>query len=189
MSFTDQQAILSPGFPKSEHFDGFFAPVRAEADVFDLEVEGTIPTDLDGAFYRIGADNQFAPTREEDIYINGDGMVTMVRFKDGHADLRSRYVQTRRWKLERAARRALFSAYRNPFFYDPSVADEVDDGNANTALVWHGGRLLALKEGARPYELDPVTLETRGVWDFYGELESHTFTAHPKIDHHPNPEL
>jgi carotenoid cleavage dioxygenase-like enzyme len=182
MSLTDQQAILAARYPGSIHFDGFFAPMRAEADVFELEVEGTIPADLDGAFYRIGADNQFPPAREDDIYINGDGMVTMIRFRDGHADLRSRYVRTRRWQLERAARRALFSAYRNPFFYDPSVADETDDGNANTALVWHGGRLLALKEGARPYELDPVTLETRGVWDFHGELESHTFTAHPKVD-------
>jgi carotenoid cleavage dioxygenase-like enzyme len=182
MFVTDQTAALSNRFPATMHFDGFFAPVRLEADVFDLEVEGTIPADLDGAFYRVGADPQLPPSRQDDIYINGDGMVTMVRLKDGHADLRSRYVRTRRWELERAARRSLFGAYRNPFFYDPSVAGEVDDSNANTALVWHGGRLLALKEGARPYELDPVTLETRGVWDFYGELQGTTFTAHPKLD-------
>jgi hypothetical protein len=92
MSLTDQQAILAAGFPQSIHFDGFFAPVRAEADVFELEVEGEIPADLDGAFYRIGADNQFPPSRADDNYINGDGMVTMIRFRDGHADLRSRYV-------------------------------------------------------------------------------------------------
>jgi carotenoid cleavage dioxygenase-like enzyme len=39
----------------------------------------------------------------------------------------------------------------------------VDDGNANTSVGWHAGRLLALKEAALPYELDPVTLATRGV--------------------------
>ena len=61
-------------------FGGFFAPSRVEADVHDLEVRGTIPPDLDGAFYRAAADTQYPPSNENDIYINGDGMITMVRF-------------------------------------------------------------------------------------------------------------
>jgi len=168
-------------FPDSIAFRGFFAPVRIEADVYDLEVEGSIPDDLDGCFYRAAADTQYPPGHANDIYINGDGMITMVRIKNGHADLRTRFVQTERYKLERQARRSLFGAYRNFFTDDPAVAG-VDDGNANTALVWHGGKLLALKEAARPYELDPLTLETRGIYDFHGQLQSRTFTAHPKID-------
>lgn len=168
-------------FPDTIAFRGFFAPSRVEADVHDLEVQGTIPPDLDGAFYRAAADTQYPPSDENDIYINGDGMITMVRFRGGHADLRTRFVRTERFTRERAARRSLFGAYRNPFTDDPSVAG-IDDGNANTAVVWHHGKLLALKEAARPYELDPVTLETKGIWDFHGQLESRTFTAHPKID-------
>jgi all-trans-8'-apo-beta-carotenal 15,15'-oxygenase len=42
------------------------------------------------------------------------------------------------------------------------------------------GRLLSLWEGGPPYELDPATLETRGVADFDGTLKA--FSAHPKID-------
>lgn len=168
-------------FPDTVAFGGFFAPSRVEADVHDLEVDGTIPTDLDGAFYRAAADTQYPPSNENDIYINGDGMITVVRFRGGHADLRTRFVRTERFTRERAARRSLFGAYRNPFTDDASVAG-IDDGNANTAVVWHHGKLLALKEAARPYELDPVTLETRGIWDFHGQLNSRTFTAHPKID-------
>ena len=168
-------------FPDTIAFRGFFAPVRIEADVHDLEVEGSIPTDLDGAFYRAAADAQYPPSHSNDIYINGDGMITMVRIKDGHADLKTRFVRTERFKRERAARQSLFGAYRNPFTDDPSVAG-IDDGNANTSVVWHGGKLLALKEAARPYELDPVTLETKGIYDFNGQLNSRTFTAHPKID-------
>lgn len=30
--------------------------------------------------------------------------------------------------------------------------------------------------------MDPVTLETIGLWDFDGQLPSLTFTAHPKFD-------
>ncbi len=42
------------------------------------------------------------------------------------------------------------------------------------------GRLLSLWEGGPPYELDPSTLETRGVAEFGGVLKA--FSAHPKID-------
>ena len=181
---TDELAALAAPrvtFPDTVAFRGFFAPVRIEADVHDLEVEGEIPRDLDGAFYRAAADAQYPPSHADDIYINGDGMITMVRIADGHADLKTRFVRTERFTRERAARRSLFGAYRNPFTDDPSVAG-IDDGNANTAVVWHAGKLLALKEAARPYELDPVTLETKGIYDFHGRLTSRTFTAHPKID-------
>lgn len=180
-ALTEQATPVAIRFPDTIAFRGFFAPVRIEADVYDLEVQGSIPPELDGAFYRAAADTQYPPGHADDIYINGDGMITMVRIKNGHADLRSRFVRTQRFTLEREARRSLFGAYRNHLTDDPAVAG-VDDGNANTALVWHGGKLLALKEAARPYELDPLTLQTKGVWDFYGELTGRTFTAHPKVD-------
>ena len=31
---------------------------------------------------------------------------------------------------------------------------------ANTSVVWHGGKLLALWEGGLPHRLDPTTLDT-----------------------------
>ncbi|WP_030327594.1 carotenoid oxygenase family protein, partial [Streptomyces sp. NRRL B-3229] len=49
-------------------------------------------------------------------------------------------------------------------------------------IIWHAGKLLALKEAALPYELDPLTLETKGVCDFSGQIPGRTFTAHPKHD-------
>ncbi|MHC3471093.1 carotenoid oxygenase family protein [Streptomyces sp. 7R007] len=168
-------------FPDTRHFQGFFAPSRIEADVYDLEVEGRIPPELNGAFYRAAADTQYPPRFANDVYINGDGMIHMVRFDNGHADLKTRYVRTQRFQLERQARQALFGAYRNPYTDDPSVAG-VDDGNANTSIIWHAGKLLALKEAALPYELDPATLETKGVYDFSGQIPGRTFTVHPKHD-------
>ncbi|MEV5843518.1 carotenoid oxygenase family protein [Streptomyces sp. NPDC051985] len=168
-------------FPDTVMFGGFYAPSRIEADVYDLEVEGRIPPELSGAFYRAAADTQYPPRFAHDPYINGDGMIHMVRFENGHADLKTRYVRTQRFQLERRARQALFGAYRNPYTDDPSVAG-VDDGNANTSVIWHAGKLLALKEAALPYELDPVTLETRGVYDFAGQIPGRTFCAHPKHD-------
>ena len=33
-----------------------------------------------------------------------------------------------------------------------------------------------------PWALDPQTLETLGEWNFDGQIDSATFTAHPKLD-------
>lgn len=149
--------------------------------MFDLEVEGTLPRELDGTFYRCGPDPCFPPRFADDININGDGMVMMFRFCNGHVDLKSRYVRTEKFQLERAERRALFGAYRNPYTDDARVAGR-DRTTANTNIVHHARRLFALKEDGRPYELDPDTLATRGRFDYGGKLRSLTATAHPKAD-------
>lgn len=178
---TPAEQYGGPRFPDQLIYRGYAAPVRIEGDVYDLEVEGRIPAALDGAYYRASADPQYPARLGKDIFINGDGMIHMVRIDGGHADLKTRYVRTPKLLAERAARRALFGAYRNPFTDDPAVAG-IDSNTANTTAFWHHGRLYALKESARPTELDPLTLETRGSCDFGGRLTSRTFTAHPKID-------
>ncbi len=40
---------------------GFFAPMRFEADITDCEVIGKIPTDLNGAFVRVGGEFLYPP--------------------------------------------------------------------------------------------------------------------------------
>lgn len=169
-------------FPAGRLFAGYSAPARMECDVYDLEVvQGEVPADLNGTFYRVQPDPAWPPKLGQDIPLNGDGMVTMFRFGHGHVDFRSRYVRTEKFVAERAARKALFGAYRNPFTDDPSVRGK-SGGTANTNVIWHAGKLLALKEDSHPIELDPETLATRGPVNFGGKLSSLTFTAHPKVD-------
>jgi len=168
-------------FPQTPTYAGFNEPRRIEAEVFDLEVEGTVPLELDGTLYRCGPDPCFPPRLGDDININGDGLVMMFRFANGRVDMKTRYVRTEKFELERAARKALFGAYRNPYTDDASVAGR-DRTTANTNVVFHAGRLFALKEDGLPHELDPHTLATRGRFDYGGLLASLTQTAHPKID-------
>ncbi len=172
---------MAQRFPDLLIYRGYAAPVRLECDVYDCEVIGRIPESLEGTFYRNSADPQYPPRLGTDIFLNGDGMIHMVRIANGHADLKTRYVRTDKWKAERLARRSLFGAYRNPFTDDPSVAG-VDRGTGNTSVWWNTGRLFALKEDSRPIRVHPDTLETLGSHDFAGRLDSKTFTAHPKID-------
>lgn len=171
----------APRFPDSVVFSGWYAPSRVEADVHDLEVEGRIPDGLEGAYYKASADPQYPPMLGDGIYLDGDGMVSMVRLVNGRAHLKTRYVRTPRFLAERAAQRGLFGHYRNPYFDDPSVAG-IRRGTANTAIGWHAGKLFALKEDSPPMQIDPVTLDTLGYHDFGGRLPHDTFTAHPKTD-------
>jgi carotenoid cleavage dioxygenase-like enzyme len=180
MSKTDGATSDGLRFPDLLVYEGYSAPSRVEGDVYDLEVIGQIPKELDGAYYRNCADPSYPPLLGTDIFLNGDGMVHMVRFENGHADLKTRYVRTTKFELERKARRALFGAYRNSYTDLPEVKGK-DNNTANTSLMFHHGKLYALKESGRPYELDPETLQTLGERDFNGALNK-TFTAHPKID-------
>lgn len=156
-------------------------PMRFEADVFECEVDGEIPAELQGAYYRTGGDRQF-PSLEDDIILNGDGMFSMFRFDNGHVSFRSRYVQTERLKAEREARRRLYGTYRNKHTDDESVSNLPNrDNTGNTYAFAHHGELYAMREDSRPYRLDPETLETLELGEF-GALKSTALTAHPKID-------
>jgi len=171
----------APDFGRSPPFLAFGAPFRIECDLRDCEVEGRIPEDLNGAFYRIGPDFQYPP-RLPNIPFDGEGHLGMFRFANGHVDYRSRYVRTQRYKAQAAAREALFGTYRNPYTDDPHVRG-LSRGTANTSVVFHHGKLMVLKEDSPPVVVDPHTLETLDdYYTFGGRFESRTFTAHPKID-------
>jgi carotenoid cleavage dioxygenase-like enzyme len=169
-------------FPDEPGFAGRYAPMRLEGEIRGLEViQGAVPDALRGTYYRVGADPAWAPAVPGDFFFNADGMVSMFRFENGYVDFRSRYVRTPRFLAERAARRSLFGAYRNPYTDDPAAAG-INRGLANTNVYWHGGRLLASKEDSPPIQIDPDTLDTVGEWTWDGDLSSQTATAHPKVD-------
>ncbi len=73
-------------------------------------------------------------------------MIHAFFVEDGKVAYRNRYVRTPKWELEHAAGKALFGAFGNPRAADPSVMGK-DSGVANTNIVWHADRLLALEEG------------------------------------------
>ena len=164
---------------------GFFAPQRFEADIADCEIVGQIPADLTGTFVQVGGQWLYPPLSKEDSPFSQDGFIASFRFKDGKADYKSRWIQTNHYRQNRAAGRQLYGNYRNPFVDDPNVRDPDKPylrTVANTAPLFHAGKLFATKEDGLPHQIDPKTLETIGPWDFHGKYKSQTFTAHAKID-------
>ncbi len=151
-----------------------------ECENSDLIVEGEVPKELCGTFYRNGPNPQFAP-RGAHHWFGGDGMLHAFHITGGKVSYRNRWARTVKWQMEHEAGQTLFSSFGDPRDTDPSVAEVQTDGLANTNVVWHGGKLLALEEGHAPFELDPVTLESTGAWTFQNKLVG-PMTAHPKID-------
>lgn len=160
---------------------GNYAPWPMEGEIAFLEVEGTLPEGLNGTLYRIGPNPQFPEPQKKKHWFLGDGMVHAVTVEDGRARYRNRWVRTETFRLEREAGRPLFGSSFGPSpDMDPSVQDKRRNV-ANTNIIVHGGRLLALEEGNPAYEMDAATLDSKApfTWD---DKAHGPMTAHPHWD-------
>jgi len=85
-------------FPGND-FRHMESPLRLEADILGLEViQGAVPEDINGSFYRVMPDRRWPSFIENDIFLNDDGMAMYFRFTNGRVDFRSRYVRTPRFE-------------------------------------------------------------------------------------------
>mmetsp|Transcript_48216 Transcript_48216/g.151435 ORF Transcript_48216/g.151435 Transcript_48216/m.151435 type:complete len:622 (-) Transcript_48216:317-2182(-) len=196
------EALDGLGRPLDNPFlDGPFAPVAEEVTAESLQVlEGAVPPDFpDGLYVRNGPNPRYPTTNRETPVIGrtahhwfeGDGMLHAVHFAGGKCSYRNRYVRTASFLREEAAGGPL---YRGIVQVTPpaSVLNLVSNTAAlgaatkdvaNTNVIYHGGRLLAITEGAAmPTEVSPDDLSTLGVFRFGREEGIPSFTAHPRID-------
>ena len=158
--------------PANPYLDDFLAPVSAEVTATDLPVTGHIPEFLDGRYLRNGPN----PVAEVDPatyhWFTGDGMVHGVALHGGTAGW-----YRNRWVRSAAVRAALG---------EPAAATQIlragmQSMGANTNVVAHAGKTLALVEGGvANYELTDE-LETVGPCDFDGTLAG-GYAAHPHRD-------
>lgn len=167
------------------YLQGVFAPVAEEIDTAGLAVEGHVPSELRGSYLRNGPNPQFTPLGSYTYPFDGDGMVHMVTFDGGHVRYRNRWVATRGLVAERRAGHALYGGTFTPFVPDPARIGPDGDPSpfknwANTNVIRHCGKVLALYEGGLPYEMT-ADLETVGELDYEGLLPT-AMCAHPKLD-------
>ena len=154
------------------YVSGNQAPVRVESTL-EPKIRGRIPPGMRGALFRNGPNPQFDPGPNYHPFI-GDGMIHGFWLREGEARYANRYVRTPRWLTENAAGRPLFGGMGLPS--DPSV-EKILSGGANTHIVHHAGKLMALQEGSNPFELAKSDLTSKGWVETGGR-----FTAHPKTD-------
>ena len=153
----------------NRYLEGMYAPVTQEVTALDLPITGVLPPELDGRYLRNGPNPAGTVDPARHHWFVGDGMVHGVRLRDGRAEW-----YRNRWVRSRAAVQSLGG---------PAAPGEHPTWGswANTSVIGHAGRTLALIEGGgRPAELTDE-LETVRFSDFDGSL-AHGFTAHPKRD-------
>ena len=154
-----------------------------EADQLRCEarIEGHLPPELQGTFYRNGpAVHERFGLRYRHLF-DGDGMVQAFRF-DGHGvSHRACVLSTPKLVREAEAGRRLFPGFATPVADSAPVRRPDDINTANISVIDHHGELFALWEGGSASVLDRETLQWQRfkVW---GEgLEGLPFTAHPKV--------
>jgi carotenoid cleavage dioxygenase-like enzyme len=174
---------MAKAFPTDNPFlRGYYAPVNVEGDAANLHITGELPKELCGTLYRNGPNPQFA-TRGQHHWFQGDGMIHAFHLENGRASYKNRWVRTPKWKLENWEGEGLAGPLGVPGKTDPRLF-ALHSTTANTNIVWHAGRLLALEEAHMPFSLDPASLmpvKDEGYETYGGKLKG-PFTAHPKFD-------
>lgn len=165
----DNVVTVSPANP---YLDDFLAPVSDEVTATDLPVTGHIPDFLDGRYLRNGPN----PVAEVDPatyhWFTGDGMVHGVSLRGGKAGW-----YRNRWVRSAAVRTALGESAAGP----RNLKAGMQSLGANTNVLTHAGKTLALVEGGvANYELTDE-LDTVGPCDFGGTLTG-GYAAHPHRD-------
>ncbi len=169
---------LAPGL------DRLFSFVPEERSYEVREVRGTLPGWLRGTCYWNGPGRFRRGGVRYRHWLDGDGMVTALRFDgDGRVHFANRFVRSAKWTAEEAAGQALFRTFGTTFPGDRLARGIALESPVNVSVIPFAGTLFACGEQGMPWELDPVTLETRGPFTFGGALNPVSpFAAHAKLD-------
>lgn len=160
-----------------------FAEEPREQSCFIKEIEGEVPEFIRGTYYLNGPARFRRGGFKYRHWLDGDGMVCALRVENGRAHFTSRWVRSAKLNVEEEARHSVFRAFGTGFAGDRLKRGLMLESPVNVSVYPYAGALLAFGEQGLPWELDPLTLETRGEYNFGGCLnEVSPFAAHPKFD-------
>ncbi|WDE07722.1 carotenoid oxygenase family protein [Thalassomonas viridans] len=165
-----------------------FANVKENFALKELTLEGKMPGDLSGIFYRVGpAGHERANLRYKHLF-EGDGMIHSFNFANGKIFHQGKFINTPKFVEEKKAGKFLYSGpdTKIPGALGVHNADSINTSNTNAIAV--GDKLWTLWEAGSPMQVDPYTLES-SQWVNLGEnsrfgqsLQGMPFSAHPKVD-------
>ncbi len=146
-------------------------------------IEGRIPGWLRGSYYVNGPARFARGGVEYRHWLDGDGMVCALHFDGAGVRFANRFVGTRKLRDEETAGAAVYRTFGTAFAGDRLRRKMMLEAPVNVSVYPYAGTLLAFGEQTLPVELDPVTLATRGEYDFHERLnEVSPFAAHAKFD-------
>lgn len=158
---------------------GNFEAQETEYNYWVEEIEGNVPTDFTGTFFRNGPGRLKLGGEEFGHWFDGDGMIGRTTFIDGKVHFANKFIRTPKYVNETAAGKPLYRGFGGAPKGSLLKRFALPAQPANTGLMLHGDKFLALGEGGRPWAMNPETLDTEGEYDFNGDLGK-TFSAHAK---------
>lgn len=177
--------VQTSSFSKADWQKGYKS-LKTEYSYWVDDITGEVPPLLQGTLFRNGPGLLDVNGDRYGHPFDGDGMISAITFTNGKVHFANSFVKTPEFLAEQQAGKIL---YRGVFGTQiqggllQNIFNLKLKNIANTNVIYHGQKLLALWEASRPYRLDPQTLETIGVENFDGNLPAgEVFTAHPKFD-------
>lgn len=169
--------------------------VTQEYDVRLPLVEGAVPEQLRGVLFRNGPGRLELYGHRYGHLFDGDGHINRFAFDGRGVTYRNRYVRTREFLAEESARRILFRNFGTniPGGLLKNLLRTRFKNVANTSVVFHADKLLALWEAGWPHHVDADNLDTLARDDLGGALRNPgslierlvapelPFSAHPRV--------
>src|SRR5713226_2944586 len=147
------------------------------------DIEGEVPEFIRGSYYLNGPARFSCGGLNYRHWLDGDGMVCSLRFAGEGVHFTSRFVRSTKFVAEEEAGRPIFRTFGTSFDDDRLKRRIALESPVNVSVYPYQNSVLAFGEQGLPWELDPVTLETRGEYNFGGALNDISpFAAHPKFD-------
>ena len=177
--------MIQSGLDNAPLIERAFGACAAEHSAVPVKIEGTLPAYVRGTCLLNGPGRFARGHVQYRHWLDGDGLVCALRLGGSGGILTTRFVRSEKFAREEAEGRPVFRTFGTSF-----EGDELKRGiglvsPVNVSVYAFGGKLLAFGEQGLPWEVDPTTLETRGLYNFDGQLNEITpFSAHPKIDYH-----
>lgn len=150
---------------------------------YQIAPAGRLPAGLRGSYYLNGPCRFRNGELRYRHWLDGDGMVSALHFGAGGVRFVGRFVRGKKWCDEEAAGRPLYRAFGTSFPGDQLKRGIGLESPLNVSVYWWDGKLLAFGEQGLPWELDPLTLESRGEYTFGGRLNAISpMSAHAHVD-------
>jgi all-trans-8'-apo-beta-carotenal 15,15'-oxygenase len=176
-----QAGAITAAAASAMPFDALAADAPGSLDVGSVRLEGRLPTDLAGVFYRNGPGQHARGGQRYHHWFDGDGFIQRWQIGGGAVSFRGRFVETAKRRAEEAAGRFLFPAGGGGITGEAGLSGPDSINVANTSILPVNGELWALWEGGSATRLDATTLETRGLNILRDDLRGAPFSAHPRI--------
>lgn len=167
---------------KQHRWLGAYAGVANDLDAGPIAFEGKLPKELRGVLHRNGPALFERAGQRYHHWFDGDGMVQAYTFTDQGLSHRGRFVRTRKFKAEDAVGRFLHPGFGTSAKVKIPISGPDAVNPANTNVLVHAGKLLALCEAGSAHELNPQTMETVGTVTWREDFKGMPFSAHPKLE-------